>query len=443
MSRHALIGLVGLATTLIVVQAVLASRLGTEQDTVIIGYMWIEVPIYLAAVAVVLFDKGRDRRAMGRAVAGIVVVAAILRAMIIPIDPVSTDVNRYIWDGRVQAAGINPYRYVPADPALKDLRDDDIYPEINRKDYARTIYPPLDQIIFYLVTRYDEDITVMKMAMAAFDALAIWALMRLLKARNVPPNRILIYAWHPVPIWEFAGDGHIDAIAVAAICLALLAAETRRPVLTGIALAGAFLSKFYPVLIGATLYRRWDWRLPFAGFATVVLLYLPYLGAGKYLFGYLSGYSDEEGFRDGHGVYLWILMKHVWPDAPSSLFSLYMPLVALSLVGISLARLFRQQSQGADIFGSFILATVFTAMTSPHYIWYVAWLVPFLCFYPSVAVFWLTCAATFMNNLHWPNQVEGGSVVFLPFFALAAVELSLLLRTRKESHGHAVSIEAS
>ena len=204
MSRFGLMWLVALAVSLIAVQAVLASRLGADSDAIIDGYMWVEVPIYLAAVAVVLFDTGRERSSMSRAIAGILVVAAILRAIVLPIAPISTDINRYVWDGRVQAAGINPYRFLPADPALQSLRDDDIYPEINRKTYARTIYPPLDQVVFYLVTRVSEDLTAMKAAMLAFDALAIWALLRLLKSRDVPASRILIYAWHPVPIWEFS-----------------------------------------------------------------------------------------------------------------------------------------------------------------------------------------------------------------------------------------------
>ena len=59
----------------------------------------------------------------------------------------STDIYRYVWDGRMQAADINPYRHMPADPALATLRDTVIYPQINRADYARTIYPPVAQMV--------------------------------------------------------------------------------------------------------------------------------------------------------------------------------------------------------------------------------------------------------------------------------------------------------
>ena len=82
----------------------------------------------------------------------VLLVAAALRLPLI-VSPafLSTDVNRYVWDGRVQAAGVNPYRYMPGDPALARLRDDQVYPRINRAEYAPTIYPPAAQVIFAVI----------------------------------------------------------------------------------------------------------------------------------------------------------------------------------------------------------------------------------------------------------------------------------------------------
>src|SRR5262249_54615595 len=77
------------------------------------------------------------RRWAARALWVVLAVAAVARAIaLFAPDTLSDDIYRYIWDGRVQAAGINPYRYVPADPALAFLRDNEIYPHINRADYA-------------------------------------------------------------------------------------------------------------------------------------------------------------------------------------------------------------------------------------------------------------------------------------------------------------------
>src|SRR5262245_15380792 len=104
----------------------------------------------------------------GRALASILLVALAMRLLLLPGTPVSTDVFRYVWDGRVQAAGINPYLYVPADAALASLRDQAIYPYLNRADYAPTIYPPTAQIVFHLITRISEAPLAMKVAMLAF-----------------------------------------------------------------------------------------------------------------------------------------------------------------------------------------------------------------------------------------------------------------------------------
>ena len=72
-------------------------------------------------------------------------------------------------DGRV-AYSARIVLFVPADPALHFLRDDAIYPEVNRADYAPTIYPPFAQIVFFLVTRLSETLVAMKLAMIGWEA---------------------------------------------------------------------------------------------------------------------------------------------------------------------------------------------------------------------------------------------------------------------------------
>ena len=443
MTRRSLAWLVLLATAFLVVQAILASRFLEDADDTIMQFTWVEAVIYAIAAFVVLRDKGTDAKASRRAVAGILVVGTILRGMLIFIDPISTDINRYIWDGRVQAAGINPYLYVPADPHLEALRDDEIYTEINRRDYAPTIYPPLAQIVFFLVTRVSETVPAMKAAMVFFEGIGLWAVLRLMAARNIPSGRILLFAWHPLPIWEFAGSGHVDAIALACVCLALLAAESRRPILAGMALGGATLVKFFPVVVAPALYRRWDWRLPLAGFLTIVVLYLPYLGAGRKIFGFLSGYSAEEGLSDGSGFYPIVLLRQLVPLVPHAMVALYIPFAALVLAALGLFVLFRRANgeTGADLAGAFLLASAFIVLTSPHFPWYLTLLVPFLCFIPSWPVIWLTGSATLMYIAGWPPDFWGGSFLYLPFFALLALDVTLRRhRTKDRDHGRAIPL---
>src|SRR5882724_6068237 len=132
----------------------------------------IQITIYLGAVCLSL--RSRDSRLL--LLLGLI-FAALFRLSIIFSPPyLSDDIYRYIWDGRVQSAGINPYRYIPADESLVDLRDDKIYPNINRRDYAHTVYPPVAEGTFLLITRFSESVTWMKAAMVAFEAVAIWAI---------------------------------------------------------------------------------------------------------------------------------------------------------------------------------------------------------------------------------------------------------------------------
>ena len=89
--------------------------------------------VYLVAVLMVT-----HRPATRHGIWVVLLVAAAIRLPLIPAPPfLSTDLYRYVWDGWVQAKGVNPYRYVPADPALGSLRDDLVYPRINRRTMHR------------------------------------------------------------------------------------------------------------------------------------------------------------------------------------------------------------------------------------------------------------------------------------------------------------------
>jgi hypothetical protein len=131
-----------------------------------------------------------------------------MRIALVPLDPpyLSTDIYRYIWDARVQASGVSPYDYVPADPNLRHLRDADIYQKINRKDYAHTIYPPAAQIAFFAISRFGESVLAMKAGIAVCDLTTIGILLILLRL-NQPLERVILYAWHPLVVWEFGSAG--------------------------------------------------------------------------------------------------------------------------------------------------------------------------------------------------------------------------------------------
>ncbi len=378
--------------------------------------------VYAVAALAVVRQRLDDRSVSGRAVAAILVLGLLMRLPLVPAPPASTDLWRYIWDGRVQAAGINPYRHVPTDAALQHLRDRTVFPEINRADYAPTIYPPAAQVVFYLVTRLGESAAIMKIAMVAFEGLVVWALWQLMAARGVPMQRLLLYAWHPLTIWEFAGSAHADIVAIAFLLLAFVAADRRLPFLAGAALAAGTLVKYMPVVTGPAIYRRRDWRLPAAFIATACLLYLPYVGAGRMVIGFLPGYLAEEGFARGHGFYLWAVLSALVP-LPETALAFCSVAAAALVAGLGVVLVLRRQEPGADLAAAMILATTALVLLSPHYPWYFALLVPFLCFHPVAGVIYLTGASTYLYFADWPPTVRQASVLYGPFFLLLIAEM--------------------
>jgi hypothetical protein len=341
----------------------------------------------------------------------------------------SDDIYRYVWDGRVQFAGINPYRYIPADESLAHLRDEKIYPYINRRDSARTIYPPVAEATFLLVTRLSESVTWMKVAMVGFEAIAVWALLQLLISFGFARQRVLIYAWHPLAVWEFAGSGHVDALAMAFVALALLARRKHAETLTGVLIACATCVKLFPAVLFPALYIRRSWKLPLAFVATVLIAYLPYLSVGPIAaLGSLPGYASERGMVSGEQFFLLALARRfLKANLPTSAYLVFVILV-LGILSVWL-----MQDQRSDdthyLRNGLIIASVFMLLLAPHFSWYFCWLIVFLCFTPSIAVFYLTFAS-FLLYLTWLNDTPGRvlvlkTLIFAPFLIIGLIEIWL------------------
>jgi alpha-1,6-mannosyltransferase len=391
----------------------------------------VQAAVYLLSVGLVW-----NRRTSWRALAVILAVAALLRLPVLCAPPyLSSDIYRYVWDGRVEGAGINPYRYVPVDPQLDRLRDSQIFPRINRSTYARTIYPPVAEGIFFVVTRISQSLIAMKTAMVVFEAITIAALLRLLDAAGLPSGRIVVYAWHPLPIWEFAGSGHIDAALIALVALALWARRQGRVGLAGFALAGATLVKFYPAVLLPALFGRREWRAPIAFVAALILGYLPFIGAGWGVLGFLPGYVKEEGFTaNGAGFFLWNLLQALPPFSGLSTL-VYLSGAAIILAALAATIAFTNTPRTDRFAGAALLAGAFMFLLSPHYPWYFAWLIIFVCFAPYISLLWLTNAAflLYLVQVGSPLMREGyrqlvESVIYGPFALLAVFDVWRLQR---------------
>ena len=379
----------------------------------------VSAAVYLLAVLLVT-----QRTGTRRGVWVVLLVAVALRLPLIMSPPfLSTDIYRYVWDGRVQADGVNPYRYLPADPALTPLRDDLIFPRIARAEYARTIYPPAAQLVFGAVGFVWPGVTAVKATMVGFEALAVFCLLRLLAAAKLPGEHVLIYAWNPLPIWAFAGNGHVDAVAIGLLAAALLLRVLRRDSWAGFALGLAIATKFLPAVVAPVLWRRRaGWRTALVTVVTVAALYAIYSSVGTRMFGYLGGYGSEEGYDSGQGFWLLAGLSRVvaLPEWAAALYEAA-AVVVLGACAAWFAFVRRPDDPVAICRAAGSMMALLIFVISPHYPWYFAWLAVPCVLAPSPAVLWMATGSillyldTFGDRLFWP------SVVYIPAIALLFV----------------------
>ena len=289
-------------------------------------YIWtISFLPYFAGSAFVLATKPTTGRWRWIEVGIILVGALLLRAMLLPLPPgLSRDSWRYLWDARVTLHGFSPYVYPPWDKALAPLRDMVLYPN-SRFRNVPTIYPPGAQGVYLLsYVLAPANLFFLKSIFLVFDMVTCVALVVLLGRKGLDQRRVILYAWCPLPIVEFAIQGHVDVITLTFSILAVLSAvntSRRGLALSGFLIGLATLTKLYPILLLFALlpgvtgseHSVKDRGIPFLRsillrgapllitcFTTILLGYLPYLilGHGQ-VFGFFATYASEQGENAG------------------------------------------------------------------------------------------------------------------------------------------------
>jgi alpha-1,6-mannosyltransferase len=257
--------------------------------------------LYALAVALTLRDDGP---APVRWLVVIFALGIAFRAVLVFSEPrLSDDMYRYVWEGRIQANGFSPYLTPPDAPDLVHLRDQAIWPLINRKTYV-TVYPPAAELIFAALWRiWPDSVRWFQIVMASADVLAGALLAVLLRALGQPVQRVLIYLWSPLVIFETAHSAHVDTLALPLLAGAWLMRVKGRDGWTGALLGAATALKLYPALLLPALWRPRDdagrsrpaWLMPLTFVVTVGATYAPYLARGTFALAYLPTYLAEIG----------------------------------------------------------------------------------------------------------------------------------------------------
>jgi hypothetical protein len=288
----------------------------------------------------------------------------------------------------------------------------------------------------------------MKLALVGFEAATCFVLLKTFKLLNLKPERVVIYAWHPLCFWEIASSGHIDAAAVTFLTLAIYARLRNKSLATGSWLAAATLIKLYPAALLPAFFQRSKRSMPAIFAAIVVVGYICYSSVGAAVFGYLPGYAQEEGLDSGSRYFLLTLAtRTIYSAIPPAA---YVAMCVVIMAGVCLWALRRGGEPYAFLLSALVIATISNLFYSPHYPWYFLWLLPFAVVVPWRPAFYLITAATYLfgTNLGAPGEpmyhlnvlLYGGFAFMLGCELVPAAMKRLILKAGRHSDSEAPAL---
>ena len=274
------------------------------------------------------------------------------------------DVLRYVWDGRVQRLGYNPYTAIPADPALAKLHTRETR-EMNNPDLPSP-YPAGAQLFFRAITAIHESAFAFKVAFAVCDLAIVLLLVSDLRRRGQGEHWVLAYAWHPLLVTCVAYNGHIDILGVLLLLISVGALLRRRPTLAAVTFGLAVAVKFLPAVLAPLYWRRVRVRDGLLAAVLIALLYTPFLHPGPLPLGSLGTFVQRFRFNDPVFAAIERVLR---PQAAAGVSVLF---------GLVAAVWLRAKHPAFSPDGWAWPMAVLLASAPVIYPWYLLWLVPFL-----------------------------------------------------------------
>lgn len=214
------------------------------------------------------------------------------------------DFYRFIWDGRLLAAGYHPFAELPRYYMETKISiagiDQTLFEKLNSPDYF-TIYPPVNQFIFWVAAKLSPSsilgsIVVMRVFILAAEIGSLWLIREILVHFQLPKKNILLYALNPLVIAELTGNLHFEALMIFFLLLSFRLLIKNKLALSSLQFSLAICVKLLPVILLPLLLVRLGWKKSLVYYLLVgafcALLFIPLL--------------DMEiiyGFRESIGYY--------------------------------------------------------------------------------------------------------------------------------------------
>ncbi len=217
----------------------------------------------------------------------VILMAVGLRILLLPAFPnLSDDIFRFVWDGRLINAGINPFAQLPSyylqpGHAVNGLNLE-LYQLLNSPEYF-TIYPPFAQFVFWFSTAFTSSVwvsaVVIRTLIIVAEIVSIFIGLKLLRKLKLPDSNILLYALNPLVILEFTGNLHFEAFLICFLILAIYYLHQQKWLKAGLFMALSIAAKLIPLMLLPMFIKRLSVRQLFKyyGFIAVflALFFLP------------------------------------------------------------------------------------------------------------------------------------------------------------------------
>jgi len=353
--------LYGFGAILLVALTICSRKLSSPGESSFIIPVAVAGLAYLLAIRELFSTPRFPRRVI---LIGLVLAALWHVPFLLTLPGSDDDIHRYVWDGRVQRLGYNPYFVVPSDPALSGLHTSETR-TLNNPDVP-TPYPAGAEFFFRAVTTIHESIFALKVAFVLCDLAIVFVLLDILSRSGQGAHWILAYAWNPLLAIEVAGSGHVDIVGVLLLLVSFAALGRRWRAVAALAFGLAVAVKLLPIVLLPLYWKRVRIRDGALAALAVGLLYIPFLDHGRIPIGSLGTYVQRFRFNDP----VFAVFERV--AAPQLVVGLAV------LVGFLTAIWLRRKSAAwsSDAFAWPMAASLLCAPVV--YPWYLLWLLPFL-----------------------------------------------------------------
>ena len=341
---------------------------------------------FLGGLLFFLFPRGMSA---SNAAALIILLALIFRLVLIS-HPPSTDIYRYLWEGRLITKGFNPYQLAPNDPHLSHLAAlDPWHAKINHPDFT-AIYPPFFLYVMALVVWLKDSILSVKILMISLDLLSVALILKLLHQRRQDLRWAIIYAFNPVTLYAFSGQGHLDILQNLFILAAIFLYQRRYWPLMFVALGLAIQSKYMAVLLFPFFVRRENWRYLGLMLVSVVVPFIPLIDGHPYsLFSSLVTFSQDFAFNGSMHKLLQLVVGNI--RLSTRICQIIFTVVLISswiMLHPQKNRLFKNDPLPGCFF---VISALLLLSPTVHY-WYLSWALIFLPFRPNIV--WVVLSLT-------------------------------------------------